>query len=107
MNKIDEFGSDPNVQIMRRIFAKIEESQKIIIRTLDISPIDPRLRKWREIARDEYERSFHERIRRGGPINDNEASTIYIDCFVKVLIQDGIDISIEKMESIGKGEGDS
>ena len=51
----DDWGFDPSVRMMRRVYERIEMVQGELLKRLSISPFDPRLRRWREKARDYLE----------------------------------------------------
>ena len=54
----DEWGHDPSVQSMRRVFCFMEEAQQQLLRDLNISLFDQRLRRGREHALKLFEQAW-------------------------------------------------
>jgi hypothetical protein len=52
---MDEWGRDPSVQAMRKVFKGMEKSLEEILGKLDISPYDHRIRGWLEKALAKFE----------------------------------------------------
>lgn len=88
----DEWGGDPSVRFMRRVFKSMEETQKRLLADLKISHSDPRLRHWRETSRDLFEHVWPIAIRRGVASSDKEAGALYAHCIARTLRSDGIEI---------------
>ena len=65
----DEWGHDPSVQSMRRVFSFMEEAQQELLRRLNISLFDKRLRRSREQALELFEQSLASGCQKG---NDYE-----------------------------------
>jgi putative tricarboxylic transport membrane protein len=64
----DEWGRDPSVRAMRRVFAAMEKAQKEFINTLGFSPFDPRMRQWRERALAAFDASWARSGRAGAAL---------------------------------------
>ena len=47
---MDEWGRDPSIKAMRRVFRAMEKSLDDLLEQLDISPFDHRIRSWLEQA---------------------------------------------------------
>jgi hypothetical protein len=88
----DEWGHDPSVQTMRRIFRRMEEGQKDLLETLKLSPLDGRLRHLRDSARLLFDREWPHAQRRGLTRKEEDAATLYLHCLVRVLNQEGIKV---------------
>ena len=88
----DDWGNDPSVQMMRRVFARMEESQRDLLERLKLSPMDERLRRVRELARNLFEQAWPQAQRKGMTKNEEDAATLYLHCFVKILNREGIKI---------------
>ncbi len=88
----DEWGHDPSVQMMRRIFARMEESQEELLESLKLSPLDGRLRRIRESARHLFEQAWPQAERRGLTQREEGAATLYLHCFVRMLNREGIKV---------------
>jgi len=88
----DAWGRDPQICYMRTVFAAIERVQKEFLRTLGISPVDSRLRRFRDVALALFERSWVAAMRRGMKTGDDSAAEIYILCLARALSMRGIEI---------------
>jgi hypothetical protein len=91
----DEWGHDPSVRMMRRIFARMEESQEDLLKRLKLSPLDGRLRRVRESARHLFEQAWPEGQRKGLTRKEEDAATLYLHCFVRMLNREGIKVPPE------------
>ena len=88
----DEWGKDPSVQIMRRIFKGMEKAQHELLERLSILPYDLRIRKWRDQALALFERAWGVANRMGIPIDEQTASAVYVHCLAKIMGSEGINI---------------
>jgi len=88
----DEWGKDPSVQIMRRIFKEMEKAQHELFERLSFPPYDLRIRKWRDQALALFERAWGIANRMGVPIDERIASAIYVHCLAKIMSSEGIKI---------------
>ncbi len=70
----DDWGHDPSVQSMRRIFAYMETAQKILLGRLNISPLDTRLRRWRAEAQVLFERIWPLASRGGVVVSEGDTA---------------------------------
>ena len=101
----DEWGRDPAVQRMRRVFAGMEAMQKQLLDRLECAPLDHRLRCIREEARDLFERMWPQATRKGITENEEEAAVLYAHCLAKTIRRNGINVSSDALpphEGIGK-----
>ena len=89
---MDEWGRDPSVKAMRRIFKAMEKSLNDLLEQLNISPFDPRIRGWLEQALAKYERAWGEASRMGVSMDEKMAPAVYAHCLVKVIGSEGIKI---------------
>jgi hypothetical protein len=89
---VDDWGEDPSVRIMRRVFSRIEAVQKKLLDGLKISPYDTRLRPWRETALRLFERSWAQLAKRGPAFGEERAAMIYVHCLAKAIGSDGVEI---------------
>ncbi len=93
----DDWGHDPSVLFMRRVFKGMEETQKRLLATLAISRFDVRLRHWRETTRDLFEQAWPIAARKGVAASEEEAGILYAHCLARALIEDGIKIPHEAL----------
>jgi len=92
MTDRDEWGKDPSVQIMRRIFKEMEKAQHELLERLDIIPYDLRIRRWREQALALFERAWGVANRMGITMDEQSASLVYFHCLARVLGTERINI---------------
>ncbi|MBS3920122.1 MAG: hypothetical protein KG012_14715 [Deltaproteobacteria bacterium] len=88
----DEWGHDPTVQMMRRIFSLMENSQKDLLRDLNISLFDPRLRRARSRARDLFEQTWPLAMQKEIVSNERGATLLYMHCLAHTLSLNGIEV---------------
>ena len=89
---MDEWARDPSVRMMRKIFEKMEDAQSAILADLNVSPLDERVRSWRERALMIFERLWSHIIRKGVSLDENGAADIYVFSLTRILGSDGIEI---------------
>jgi len=92
-----DWGQDPSVRFMRRVFERMEATHKELLESVNISPSDNRLRHWREETRNLFEQAWTAAARQGLPINEDEAGTLYALCFARTLRSDGVEIPDEAL----------
>jgi hypothetical protein len=92
MNDSDEWGRDPSVQIMRKVFKAMEKAQHALLSRLDISPYDLRIRKWREQSLALFEEAWEVANRNGISMDEAMASAVYCHCLAKVIDSEGHEI---------------
>ena len=89
---MDEWGRDPSVRAMRGIFKTMEGAVDDLLKQLNISPLDHRVRGWLEQALANYERAWVEARRQGTPMDEKLAIAVYAHCLVKVIGSEGVKI---------------
>jgi len=89
---MDEWGKDPSVQIMRKVFKGMEKAQHEFLNRLDIMPYDPRIRRWRDQALALFERACGIANRIGITMDEHTASAVYVHCLAKVMGAERINI---------------
>ena len=92
MTETDDWGRDPSVKRMRRVFRAMEEAQQSLLERLHVSPFDARLRSWRERARMAFEATYARGARAGPPATEKETADLYIRSFRKILVSDGMEV---------------
>jgi len=80
MKTMDEFGKDPTVQRTRILFSMMEKSDSALIKSLDLSPFDERLRTARIARLNLYNKvislAFHKKIF----VDENFALELFNHC---------------------------
>lgn len=87
----DEWGVDPSVKRMRRIFSRMEAAQEELLEILQVSPYDRRLGEGREMAKALFEMAWPLAASRGMG-SDGEAAGLYRICLARALGRNGINI---------------
>jgi hypothetical protein len=85
MTDVDQWGKDPSVQILRKVFKGMEKAQHKFLKGLNVAPYDLRIRGWRGQALALFERAWHVANRMGVNMNEHTASTIYVHCLAKIM----------------------
>ena len=93
----DEWGRDPSVRTMRRVFASMEGAQKRLMKDMGLSPFDQRLRRWRERALAAFEASWARSARAGVELGEGEAGALYVHCLGKIMTREGVDVPAETL----------
>lgn len=93
MTVVDEWGRDPAVKAMRKIFKVMDDAQRELFTRMEIHRYDPRIRPWREKALVLFERAFSHANRAGMSVNEKTASDIYIYCLTHLMRASGVEIS--------------
>jgi len=92
MTNTDEWGKDPSVQIMRKVFKEMEKAQHELFKRLDIIPYDLRIRRWRDQALALFERAWGVANRMGITLDEQRAATVYVHCLAKIMGAERINI---------------
>ncbi|MBM4306463.1 MAG: hypothetical protein FJ123_06975 [Deltaproteobacteria bacterium] len=92
MPDFNQWDYDPSVQMMRRIFSLMEKSQQELLRSLEISPFDPRLRRARNRAHDLFEETWSLAIQKKVVADEEGAALLYKHCLSHVLKLSGIKV---------------
>lgn len=93
----DDWGRDPAVRSMRRIFGRMEETQKKLLSVLSLSPLDPRLRLWRRSALRLFEEAWARAAKQGIGMEEQRLGDIYTYCFAEVMGKEGMAIPAEAL----------
>jgi predicted glycosyl hydrolase (DUF1957 family) len=81
----DEWGHDPSVQVMRRIFKHMEMKQEALLKASNITPFDARLRQWREKALEYFEKSWAYANNSGMNLGEEKIATLYVHCLIRAI----------------------
>jgi hypothetical protein len=92
MNERDEWGSNPSVRKMRKVFSHMEAEQSKLLKKLAMSPFDIRLRNAREEAKDVFERTWSLANSRGLNVDEEEIAGLYMRCLAWGLRKTGIQV---------------
>lgn len=95
MSSDDEWGHDPSVQIMRRVFKHMEAIQGELLKASSVSPYESRLRLWRENALTSFEKSWAVAARSGMELGEEKLATLYALCLSRAIRFDGIRVAAE------------
>ena len=98
----DDWGRDPSIQSMRRIFANMETAQKKLLGRLNISSLDTRLRRWREEAQVLFERTWPLASRKGITGSEDDVASLYLHCLARILLLSGVEVPSEALPSDDK-----
>ena len=93
----DDWGVDPSVRMMRRVFGRIEVIQGDLLKRMSVSPFDPRLRRWRDKARHYQERCWVQASRLGIEVGEEQAASIYAHCLSFAMNLDGVKVPRESL----------
>jgi|GEM_PF-371348 len=88
----DEWGNDPSVRRMRRVFAAIEARQARLLDGLKVHRFDKRLGQWRKMALHLFEQRSAGAARAGVGLTEKDLADLYIYCLAKVLSTRGITV---------------
>jgi hypothetical protein len=88
----DEWGQDPAVKGMRRVFKEMESRQKNLLTQLNLSFYDSRLRRWREQALFLFNNAWTRADRLGVSMDAGKAGSVYVAGLSKILQMDGIEL---------------
>ena len=91
----DEWGHDPSVRSMRRIFSFMEEAQYGLLSRLNISLFDKRLRDIRGKAFELFEQAWPLAIGQRIFSGEEDAAPLYIYCLARALISFGVKVPEE------------
>ena len=89
---MDEWGRDPSVRAMRRIFKAMEVSLDDLLKQLKICPFDHRIRGWLEQTLAKYEQVWAEASRLGMRMDEKTGAAAYVHCLVKVISAEGVEL---------------
>jgi len=97
MPERDEWGMDPQVRYLRRAFALIEKAQAELLKRLNVSPDDYRLRRIREATLKLFEQGGALAGRSGAVVSEEDISVLYVYCFARVLGANRIPVADEML----------
>ncbi len=82
---VDQFGHDPQVRFLRRAFAAMEASQNKLLKELNISFFDERLKRIRSATLRLFEKVWMAHNRWDVSIDEKEMADIYLHCLAHIL----------------------
>jgi hypothetical protein len=89
---MNEWGKDPAVQGMRKVFKGMEKSLEELLGRLAISPYDNRIRGWLEKALAKFEQSWGVAHQMGISMDEEKAPAVYVHCLARVMGSQGVEI---------------
>jgi hypothetical protein len=92
MTDTDEWGGDPSVQIMRKVFKAMEAAQHEFLKQLAIAPYDSRIRGWREKTLALFERCWGVANRMGIAMDADTAPVVYCLLLARIMGAEGIEV---------------
>lgn len=102
MNRqLDDWGRDPQVQYLRRVFAALDEAQTGLLAGLGLAWSDPRLAPARREARACFERAWPRALGRGLGREPREAARLYLCCLARGLSRQGVSTPPELLPADG------
>jgi hypothetical protein len=88
----DDFGRDPSVQRMRKLFSSMEKTQWDMLEKLRISSFDNRLRNIRKTALNLFEKAFPLAVSKGMNPDEKMSAMLYAFCLAHSFKPAGIDV---------------
>ena len=86
----DEWGYDPQIQMMRKVFTAMEEVQAELLRAARVDLHEPRLRRARDLARLVFDRAWATHASGAELSPDRQAAELYRECLGYALRKNGI-----------------
>jgi len=80
----------------------METAQKKLLGRLNISPLDTRLRRWREEAQVLFERTWPLASRKGITGSEDDVASLYLHCLAQILLLSGVEVTNEALPSDNK-----
>ncbi len=93
----NDFGRDPAVRTMRRVFARMEAVQQRILQAAALSPLDRRLGPWREQVLQLFEQAWARAGKRGLARDEDEIAALYALCLAGVLVRGKVSVPAEAL----------
>ena len=92
MHDMTDWGRDPSVQAMRKVFKEMEKARSELLGRLHISPYDQRIRAWSEKSLALFEKTLRNTGQRGLIFNNKMAAALYVNCLAGIIRSEGIEI---------------
>ena len=91
----DDWGHDPSVRSMRRVFSFMEEAQHGLLSGLNVSLFDRRLRGVREKALELFEQVWPLAIEQKIISSERDGAPLYVYCLARALGSVGVEVPKE------------
>jgi hypothetical protein len=91
----NDWGADPQVRYLRQVFTGMESAQRQFLKSINISPFDDRLRRWREAALKLFEKTWALSARQGLSEGEGDISKMYLHCLAHFLRLNRIEVPQE------------
>lgn len=89
---MDEWGKDPEVRRIRKIFSGMEKMDATILKDAGLSPFDQRLRKARDLRRKLYEAVYGRALSKGRALKDPSPWVLFEQCQVAAFMECGLPV---------------
>ncbi len=93
----DEWGRDPAVRSLRRIFGVIEAEQQRLLDRLTIDRLDSRLSQWRKMTLHLFEQQWASSVEQGLRLEEKDVGDLYLRCMARVLGTRGVVVPADAM----------
>lgn len=90
---MDDWGKDPSVQRMRKIFSMMERIDQTLIQDTGLSPFDRRLRNIREMSRGLFQKSFSHCMSKGIHLDEKDTIELFKKCHIIAFRRNGISMA--------------
>jgi hypothetical protein len=91
----NDWGADPQVRYLRQVFAGLEAAQTQFLKSINISPFDDRLRRWRDAALRLFEKTWALSARQGLSEGEGDIPKLYLHCLAHFLRLNRIEVPRE------------
>jgi hypothetical protein len=88
----DQWGKDPSVRQMRRVFAAIETRYNTLLIAMNVNVLDKRLARWRIGTLRMFEKIWADGARSGTIQREEDVVDLYMHCFMRVITIDGVPV---------------
>lgn len=99
MDQTDKWGKEPQVRYLRKVFSHVETAQRVLFNHIQLSSLDPRLRRMREGALNLFEQAWLTSTRKGISLSEAELGELYVHCLARLLRSRGIDVPASAMSA--------
>ena len=91
----DDWGLDPAIRRMRRVFSEMESAQGVLLGQLNITQFDKRLSPAREAAKSMFHRTWSLSLTKSLRMPDEQIACLYVHCLAQALRKVGVHVPSE------------